>query len=96
MKLEVIITREMAVNYILSSIAMAGLACSHVLNAEGENMKYILGTLPGYSGSAATFEEVLATSKSIIGVLTTIGNNQILLKNSLHDVLSHISLAKSI
>ena len=40
------IEREDAVNQILSSIAMEELGLSHILNAEGEKLQYILGTLP--------------------------------------------------
>ena len=45
---------SMRVNQILSSIAMEELGMSHILNAEGEKLQYILGTLPGLSGPAAT------------------------------------------
>ena len=38
------IKREDAVNQILSSIAMEELGMSHILNAEGEKLQYILGT----------------------------------------------------
>ncbi len=38
------IQREDAVNQILSSIAMEELGLSHILNAEGEKLQYILGT----------------------------------------------------
>ena len=51
--------REDAVNQILSSIAMEELGLSHILNAEGEKLQYILGTLPGLSGPAATVEDVM-------------------------------------
>jgi hypothetical protein len=54
------IERENAVNQILSSIAMEELGLSHILNAEGEKLQYILGTLPGLSGPAATVEDVLS------------------------------------
>ena len=37
------IEREDAVNQILSSIAMEELGLSHILNAEGEKLQYILG-----------------------------------------------------
>lgn len=39
------INREDAVNYILTSIAMEELALSHILNAEGEKIQYVIGTL---------------------------------------------------
>ena len=40
-------TREDALTMIVASIAMEELALSHILNAEGEKLQYILGTLPG-------------------------------------------------
>ena len=42
------IQREDAVNQILSSIAMEELGLSHILNAEGEKLQYILGTIPDF------------------------------------------------
>ena len=47
------IEREDAVNQILSSIAMEELGLSHILNAEGEKLQYILGTLPGLMRASA-------------------------------------------
>lgn len=51
------IQRDDAVNQILSSIAMEELGLSHILNAEGERLQYILGTLPGLE-EVADFDEV--------------------------------------
>ena len=39
-------TQEEALTMIIASIAMEELALSHILNAEGEKLQYILGTLP--------------------------------------------------
>ena len=38
-------TQEEALTMIIASIAMEELALSHILNAEGEKLQYILGTL---------------------------------------------------
>jgi hypothetical protein len=40
------ITREDAITILLSSIALEGLAMSQIINAEGEKLQFILGTLP--------------------------------------------------
>ena len=57
-------TREEALTMIIASIAMEELALSHILNAEGEKLQYILGTLPGTKPCAGP-QEVLAVNKSV-------------------------------
>ena len=74
------IEREDAVNQILSSIAMEELGLSHILNAEGEKLQYILGTLPGLSGPPATVSDVLAANESVRSMLETAAQNQLFLK----------------
>lgn len=81
------IQREDAVNQILSSIAMEELGLSHILNAEGEKMQYILGTLPGLSGPAATVEDVLKANESVRGLLETAVQNQLFLKGKMQGAL---------
>ena len=81
------IQREDAVNQILSSIAMEELGLSHILNAEGEKMQYILGTLPGLSGPAATVEDVLNANESVRGLLETAVQNQLFLKGKMQGAL---------
>ncbi len=81
------IQREDAVNQILSSIAMEELGMSHILNAEGEKMQYILGTLPGLSGPAATVQDVLTANESVRGLLETAVQNQIFLKGKMQGAL---------
>lgn len=76
------IDREGAVNQILSSIAMEELGLSHILNAEGEKLQYILGTLPGLSGPPATVSDVLAANTaSTIAPLVSLSHfsNEIML-----------------
>jgi hypothetical protein len=81
------IQREDAVNQILSSIAMEELGLSHILNAEGEKMQYILGTLPGLSGPAATVKDVLNANESVRSLLETAVQNQIFLKGKMQGAL---------
>ena len=58
------LTREESLNEIISSIAAEELSLSHLLNAEGEKLQYILGTLPGLD-ETATIEEVLRVNRSV-------------------------------
>ena len=81
------IQREDAVNQILSSIAMEELGMSHILNAEGEKLQYILGTLPGLSGPAATVKDVLNANGSVKDLLETATQNQLLLKSKMQCAL---------
>lgn len=46
----VTLNREDAIRLILASIAMEELGLSRILNAEGEKLQYVLGTLPGMTG----------------------------------------------
>ena len=79
-------TREDALTMIIASIAMEELALSHILNAEGEKLQYILGTLPGTKPCAGP-REVLAVNKSVTALVETVTQNQMLLKNKLDRVL---------
>ena len=81
------IQRENAVNQILSSIAMEELGLSNILNAEGEKLQYILGTLPGLSGPAATVEDVLSANESVRDLLNTAVQNQLFLKSKMQEAL---------
>ncbi len=80
------LTREEALTMIIASIAMEELALSHILNAEGEKLQYILGTLPGSKPGAAP-QDVLAVNKSVAALLEAVAQNQMLLKTKLDQVL---------
>lgn len=84
-------TREEALTMIIASIAMEELALSHILNAEGEKLQYILGTMPSVS-SCACPQDVLAVNKSITDLVEVVTQNQILLKNKLNQVLKFCPL----
>lgn len=84
------ITRDDAINLILTSIAMEEAGLSHIINAEGEKLQYALGTLPGVSGptEAATVEDLLSLNKSICDTLDSTMQNQMFLKGKMQDALN--------
>lgn len=84
-------SREEALTMIIASIAMEELALSHILNAEGEKLQYVLGTLPG-SSSCACPQDVLAVNKSVTALVEVVTQNQMLLKNKLSQVLEFCPL----
>lgn len=81
------ISCEQALNMLLGSIAMEELALSHIMNAEGEKLQYILGTLPGAPCSCVTPKEVLQVNRSVSDLLEKVSYNQLLLKGKLQQVL---------
>lgn len=76
-------TTEEAVNLILASIAMEELGLSHIINAEGEKIQYVLGTIPGISGPPATVDEVIAVNQSVQNVLDGVAQTQLALNTKL-------------
>ncbi len=82
------INRDDAINQILSSIAMEELGLSHIINAEGEKIQYVLGTLPGLTGPPATIDDLLKTNESVQGLLQSASYNQLFLKAKMQQALS--------
>ena len=72
------LTREGSLNEIISSIAAEELSLSHILNAEGEKLQYVLGTLPGLE-EAAAFEEVMNVNRSVQDTLSDVMEQQAVL-----------------
>ena len=70
------ITRDDAINQILSSIAMEELGLSHILNAEGEKIQYVLGTLEGAQSPNASVDEILQVNQSVTNLLGAVAANQ--------------------
>ena len=79
---------ENAVNQLLSSIAMEELGLSHILNAEGEKLQYILDSLPGLNGPPATVSDVLSANESVRSMLETAVQNQLFLKSKMQGALT--------
>ena len=76
------LSREGSLNEIIASIAAEELSLSHILNTQGENLQYVLGTLPGLD-EAASQDEVLRVNQSVKDTLSGIIEQQMMLSSKL-------------
>lgn len=82
------LTRNDAVNLLLSSIAMEELGLSHIINAEGEKLQFVLGTLPGVTSPPATISDLLNVNASVQATLNAVTHKELLLQSKLDSILS--------
>lgn len=81
-------SQEQALTMILSSIALEELSLSHIINAEGEKIQYILKNT--CCQSPADTKDILAVNKSVKELLDSVLQNQIILKNKMDKVLEYL------
>jgi len=79
------ITRKTAINSIIMSISMEEMAIAHILNAEGEKLQYILGTLEGKDPGEITLCDIMAVNKSIRETMREARKTERLLQFKLED-----------
>ncbi|SDZ17761.1 hypothetical protein [Thermoactinomyces sp. DSM 45892] len=83
------ITRDDAVNLLLASIALEELGLSHIINAEGEKIQYILGTLPGITPvQKPTISDLLALNASVRETIRELRRKEWILQEKLESILS--------
>lgn len=83
------LTRDDAINLLLTSIAMEEIGLSHILNAEGEKIQYVVGTLQGKTlGRSPTIEEVILVDKSVKAMLDSAIRKELLLHSKLEAILN--------
>jgi len=77
---------------ILTSIAMEELALSHIMNAEGEKLQYVLKHFESH-GDAEDFavDKILAVNSSVANLLDSVSQNQMLLKGKMEKALNALS-----
>ncbi|WP_051287075.1 collagen-like triple helix repeat-containing protein [Paenibacillus taiwanensis] len=85
------ITRDDALNLLLSSIAIEELGLGHVINAEAEKIQYAVGTLPGLT-IPATISDLLAVDASVKSTLQETIKKEMLLSSKLESILNAPSL----
>ena len=83
--------REESINQIIAAIALEELALSHILNAEGEKIQYVLGTLVvpdrGLSGGI-TIANLVDLDNSVAAVLQGTAANMAALADKLRTALN--------
>ncbi|MGE7790304.1 collagen-like triple helix repeat-containing protein [Lysinibacillus sp. NPDC096259] len=85
------ITRDDALNLLLSSIAIEELGLGHIINAEAEKIQYAIGTLPGLS-VPATINELLQVNSSVQSTMQELIKKELLLQSKLENILAAPSL----
>lgn len=87
------VTKDDAVNLLITSIAMEEIGLSHIINAEGEKIQYMLGTLVDADGNSIaapagiTATDILNVNTSVNGTLKNVLRNQLLLQLKLEDAV---------
>ncbi|MFD2117473.1 hypothetical protein ACFSTH_18155 [Paenibacillus yanchengensis] len=85
---EISINREDVINLIIASIAMEEMGLSHIINAEGEKLQYVLGTLPGNNLTPpASINDILAVNESVRQTLREISRKEQILNEKLETAL---------
>ena len=77
------LTLEQSLNSILASIAMEEAALSHILNAEGEKIQYVLS-------QCADISEVIKTNESVKALVESISDLQFTLKSKMRLALNYL------
>ncbi len=80
------VTRDDAVNIILSSIGMEELSLAHILNAEAEKIQFALGTLETAT-EAASLEDIMKVNSSAKKMLRDVIKNQMLIGMKMEDTV---------
>ena len=82
------LTLPQSINSIQTSIAMEEAALSHILNAEGEKIQYVLA-------KCADVEAVIKTNESVKALVDSISDLQLTLKSKMRLALSYLPKNKT-
>lgn len=81
------INRNQVTNLLLASVALEELGLAHIINAEGEKLQAVLGTLPGLSITVTSISGLLSVNREVRRTLQTVIKSQMLLQFKLEDIL---------
>ncbi|MCL1914620.1 MAG: hypothetical protein FWG10_12295 [Eubacteriaceae bacterium] len=95
-----------AIGQIFSSIAMEELALSHILNAEGEKLQFVLGTLtapdpddptgppiPIPGPGNVTVEDIIDINNSVKDMISTVSMSQMFLLGKMSSAMDALRMA---
>jgi hypothetical protein len=86
------ITQDQAISLLLASIAFEELGLSHILNAEGEKIQSVVGTLPGLTPTIVPIGDLQAIDTSVATTLKTIIKKEMLLEFKLENLIQLIQV----
>lgn len=84
------LTFDSSINLLLTSIALEEISLAHILNAEGEKLQYVLGTLPNTSPPSMSLNDLLAINESVREMLREVSRKEWILLNKLESVVAAI------
>ncbi len=83
------ITADECYAMLLAAVALEEMGMAHIINAEGEKIQYVLGTLKGSTPpTAPTIDQVIAVNDSVASMLRNTIKNQIMLSYTLEDIMA--------
>jgi hypothetical protein len=86
------ITRGQAINLLLASIAFEELGLAHIINAEGEKIQSVVGTLPGLTPTVPSITNLVAIDTSVANTLKNVIKKEIILEFKLENLITLIEL----
>lgn len=87
---EISIDRDDVINLLLISIAFEELGLAHIINAEGEKIQYVLGTLRSSPKALPDLKDLLKINNSVQSTLETVLKKELLLQTKLKNILEII------
>jgi hypothetical protein len=87
------ITQGQAIDLLLASIAFEELGLSHILNAEGEKIQSVVGTLPGLTPTVVPIGDLQAIDTSVANTLHHIIKKEMILEFKLENLIQLIQVA---
>lgn len=81
------INRKDVINLLLASIALEEIGLAHIINAEGEKIQFVLGTLNNQPSSPPTLEDLLEINSSVNDTLSMTIKKELLLDIKLKQIL---------